>query len=54
MTWDYIVPAYLVLYVCVLEHQGQSSDVLLAHALTATNLDSVFDAFVNLSGGGLP
>lgn len=45
---------YLVLYVCVFEHQGQSSDVLLAHALTASNLDSVFDPFVYLSGGALP
>lgn len=47
-------PPYLVLYVCVLEHQRQRSDVLLVHALTAPNLDGMFDAFVNLLGGGLP
>lgn len=47
-------PAYLVLDVCVFEHQRQRSDVLLVHTLAASNLDGVFDAFVDLLGGGLP
>ena len=47
-------PAYLVLYVCVFEHQGQRSDVLPVHPIAASDLDGVFDAFVNLLGGGMP
>lgn len=39
---------------CVLEHQGQWSDVLLVHALAASDLYGMFDAFVDLFGGGLP
>lgn len=45
---------YLVLDVCVFEHQGQWSDVLPVHTLTASDLNGMFDAFVNLFGGGLP
>lgn len=48
------IPPYLVLDVCVLEHQGQWSDVLHVHALAASNLNGMFDAFVNLLGGGMP
>lgn len=47
-------PVYLVLYVCVFEHQGQRSDVLPVHPIAASDLDGVFDAFVNLLGGGMP
>lgn len=47
-------PAHLVLNVCVFEHQGQRSDVLPVHTLTASNLNSMFDAFVDLSGGRVP
>lgn len=46
--------AYLVLYVCVFEHQGQRSDVLPVHPIAASDLDGVFDAFVNLLGSGMP
>lgn len=47
------LPAYLVLDVRVFELQGQWSDVLPVHTLTASNLNSVFDAFVDFLGGGL-
>lgn len=46
--------AHLVLDVCVFEHQGEWSDVLPVHAITASNLNGMFDAFVDLLGGGLP
>lgn len=48
------IPAYLVLNVCVFEHQRQWSDVLPVHTITASNLNGVLDAFVDLLGGGLP
>lgn len=38
----------------VLEHQGQWSDVLPVHTITASNLNGMFDALVDLFGGGLP
>lgn len=38
----------------VFEHQGQRGDVLPVHTVTAPDLYSVFDAFVDLLGGGLP
>ena len=46
--------SYLILNVWILEHQGQRSDVLNVHALTAPNLYCMFDALVNLSRGRLP
>lgn len=38
----------------VFEHQGQGGDVLPVHSITASNLNSVLDAFVDLFGGGQP
>lgn len=46
--------AHLVLDMRVLEHQGQWSDVLPVHTITASNLNGMFDALVDLFGGGLP
>lgn len=54
VTSTQFIPAYLLLDVRVLEDQRQRSDVLLVHALAASNLDGVLDAFVDLFGGGLP
>lgn len=47
------VSAHLVLNVCVFEHQGQWSDVLPVHAVAAPYLNGMFDAFVDLLGGGM-
>lgn len=46
--------AHLFLDVSVLEDQGERGDVLPVHALAAPDLDGVFDALVDLLGGGLP
>lgn len=46
--------SYLLLNVCVLEHQCGRSDVLLLHALTAAQVDGVLYAFINLLGTGIP
>lgn len=45
--------SHLVFYVCVLKHECQWSNVLLAHTLTASDHDGVFDAFVDLFRSGL-
>lgn len=46
--------AHLFLNVGVLEDQGERSDVLPVHALAAPHFNGVFDALVDLFGGGLP
>lgn len=45
---------HLFFDVAVLEDEGEGGDVLPVHAIAAAHLNCVFDALVNLLGGGLP
>lgn len=48
------MPAHLFFDVSILEHQGEWGDVLPVHTIAALDLNGMFDAFVDLLGGGLP